>query len=516
MNLTLTSGVREMEKAGSAETVGKLAEALSKGLLMGARGNSGVILSQLFRGFAKAVSDKREVTAHQLADAFQRGVETAYKAVIKPVEGTILTVAREAADAGMRSAWSTDDPAVIMETVLQAARHTLARTPEMLPVLKQTGVVDAGGQGLVYIYEGMLQALRGEEGVESEQVSALPDFDSLAEMAHGNAQAKIDPTLIEHGYCTEFIINLKTTRRQTEKFEEAEFRKNMERFGDSLLVVADDELVKVHIHAEYPGDALNFAMKFGDLMRIKIDNMREQYKSVTEGKAHHAEAVETEEKPMKKYGIVAVAAGKGIADIFRSLGVDEVIEGGQTMNPSTEELVQAVNRIRAEHILILPNNKNILLTAQQVGQVVETPVSVLPTRTIPQGLAALLAFNVERSPEENMRNMMDAYVGVRSGELTFAIRDSKVDGLEIKKGDFLGISEGKIEIVGNNLTQTASDLLAKMIGSGADVVTVIYGQDVTEEQAQALVKKLEETYPDVEFEVYSGGQPVYYYLFAVE
>ncbi|MGA9174351.1 MAG: DAK2 domain-containing protein, partial [Thermoactinomyces sp.] len=378
-------------------------------------------------------------------------------------------------------------------------------------------VVDAGGQGLVYIYEGMLAALRGEEIVPGGPEAQL-DLESIASLAHENAQAKIDPSEIEHGYCTEFIVNLKTTRRKTEAFDEAEFRRNMEQFGDSLLVVADDEWVKVHIHAEYPGDALNFAMKFGDLIRIKIDNMREQHASVTEGKTAVSRQVADEEEraEKKKYGIVAVAAGKGIVDIFRSLGVDEVVEGGQTMNPSTEELVEAVKKIKAEHIVILPNNKNIVLTAKQVGQIVDTPVTVLSTRTIPQGLAALLAFNADRSPEENEQNMTNAFGAVRSGELTYAIRDSKVDGLEIKKGDFLGICEGKIEIVGQDIMQTANSLLKKMIGDEADVVTVIYGQDVTEDQANSLVDALSKIYPDIEFEVHQGGQPVYYYLFAVE
>ncbi|WP_374057990.1 DAK2 domain-containing protein [Thermoactinomyces daqus] len=518
MNLTLASGVKEMEKQAASGTVGKLAEALSKGLLMGARGNSGVILSQLFRGFAKAVSDKKEINAHQLADAFQRGVETAYKAVIKPVEGTVLTVAREAADAGMKKAWTTEDTAVIMETVLNEARRTLARTPEMLPVLKQTGVVDAGGQGLVYIYEGMLAALKGEE-IAPDAPQAKLDTESLASLAHDNAQSKMDASQIEHGYCTEFIINLKTTRRKTEAFDEAKFRKSMEQFGDSLLVVADDELVKVHIHAEYPGDALNFAMKFGDLIRIKIDNMREQYASVTEGKSAASTPVQTggeQKAEKKKYGIVAVAAGKGIVDIFRSLGVDQVVEGGQTMNPSTEELVDAVRKIEAENIVILPNNKNIVLTAKQVSQIVDTPVTVIATRSIPQGLAALLAFSAERSHEENEQNMTTASGAVRSGELTYAIRDSQVDGQEIRKGDFLGIQEGKIEIVGQDMVQTAKALLQKMIGEEADVVTVIYGRDVTEEQAHALVESLSQIYPEIEFEVHQGGQPVYYYLFAVE
>lgn len=518
MNLTLASGVREMEKAADS-SVGKLAEALSKGLLMGARGNSGVILSQLFRGFAKAVSDKSSINARQLADAFQRGVETAYKAVLKPVEGTILTVAREAAEEGMKRSWSTEDPTAIMEAVLNEARRTLARTPEMLPVLKQTGVVDAGGQGLVFIYEGMLASLKGEAGTEEETTSELPDLDSLAEVAHEqNAQSKIDPAQIEHGYCTEFIIRLKTDRRKTEAFEESEFRKEMSRFGDSLLVVADDELVKVHIHAEYPGDALNFAMKFGDLTGIKIDNMREQYENVTEGKTPaRSEQEETKTpKEKKKFGIAAVATGEGLADIFRSLGVDVVIEGGQTMNPSTEDIAKAIGQISAEHIFILPNNKNIILTAEQVGEVVETPVTILPTRNISQGLAALLAFSNEANPETNKQKMVEAYAHVQSGEVTYAIRDSNMNGLQIKKGDYLGIRDGKIEKVGRDLIQTACDLLQAMVDEGADVVTIIYGKEATEEQVRKVSQFIEEKYPDTEVEVHDGGQPLYYFLFSVE
>lgn len=507
MNLTITSGVKEMEKFATAETVGKMAEALSRGLLMGARGNSGVILSQLFRGFSKAVADKQQINARQLADAFQRGVETAYKAVIKPVEGTILTVAREAAEAGMKRSWSTEEPLVVMETVLKEAKRTLARTPEMLPVLKQTGVVDAGGQGLVFIYEGMLAALAGKEEFVPETVPASPDLESLASMAHENHQAKIDPEQIKHGYCTEFIVMLKTTRRETKPFDEQRFRSEISQYGDSLLVVADEELVKVHIHAEYPGDALNYAMGYGDLTRIKIDNMREQYAAAVD-KAPAA--------PKKKFGIVAVAAGPGIAEIFRSLHVDVVIEGGQTMNPSTEEIIKAMGRIHAEHIIILPNNKNIILTAEQAGEVVNTPVTVLPTRTIPQGLSALMAFNEEATPKENEENMREAYQAVKSGELTYAIRDSKIDGHEIKKGDFLGIQEGKIEFVGKEMTDTAVQLLTQMIGDGADVVTIIYGQDVTASQAEALREAVEAKHPDVEVEVHEGGQPVYYYLFSVE
>ncbi|MBA4602405.1 DAK2 domain-containing protein [Thermoactinomyces sp. AMNI-1] len=516
MSLTITSGVNEMEKVLNARTVGELAQALAKGLLMGARGNSGVILSQLFRGFAKAVADKESINTHQLADAFQQGVETAYKAVIKPVEGTILTVAREAAEAGMKRSLTTHDAREVMETVLAEARKSLSRTPELLPVLKQANVVDAGGQGLVYIYEGILAALSGEGSEPIDVESTLSETKSIADMAHDNAQSKIDPSEIKYGYCTEFMIDLTTSRRETEPFNEEDFRKELGQYGDSILVVADEELVKVHIHAEYPGNALNYAMKFGDLTRIKIENMREQYANVTDGSPSSAKTGVVVPTEKKKYGIVAVASGKGIADIFRSMGVDEVIEGGQTMNPSTEDLVRAVERLHAEHVLILPNNKNIILTAEQVEEVVDQPVSVLPTRSIPQGLTALLNFNSEVSPEENIKNMTEGFQEVKSGEVTKAIRDSKMNGHQIKEGNFLGILGGKIDIVGENLEKTALTLLDKMIDEGADIVTIIYGEEIQEQQAKELVQSLESQYPGIEIEVHYGGQPVYHYLFAVE
>ncbi len=510
MNLTLSAGVKEMEKRSSATTVGELAMAFSKGLLMGARGNSGVILSQLFRGFAKAIANKESIHSIQLADAFQRGVETAYKAVMKPVEGTILTVAREAAEAGMRRSWYSEDPAVIMELILEAARRSLERTPELLPVLKQAGVVDAGGQGLIYIYEGMLQALQGK--VEwNEPVQSVDPADVLVEQAHQKTIQ--DPSEIEYGYCTEFMVQLTTDRRPTEPFSEERFRQEMTKFGDSLLVVADDELVKVHIHTEYPGDALNHAMKYGDLTRIKIDNMREQYASLPK---HHPAQANPQPVEQKKFGLVAVAAGEGVADIFRSLGVDVVIEGGQTMNPSTEDLVNAIEEIAAEHIFILPNNKNIILTAEQVMEVVEKDVTMIPTRTIPQGLAALLAFDAESSIDENKQQMLQRYREVRSGEITYAVRESQVDGFHIQKGDFLGIEEGKIVVVQQDLLETATQLLRKMDADEADIITVIYGKDVTDEIVEQLENLIENDFPDVDVEWHNGGQPLYYFLFSVE
>ncbi|SDY57154.1 DAK2 domain-containing protein [Thermoactinomyces sp. DSM 45892] len=522
MSLTITSGVKEMEKFAHEENIGKLAEALAKGLLMGARGNSGVILSQLFRGFSKALAGNETMSPRQLAEAFQRGVETAYKAVLKPVEGTILTVAREAAEAGVKRSRSTNDPIEVLETVVNEAKATLDRTPEMLPVLKQAGVVDAGGEGLLLVYKGMLSVLTGEVVVDQATTKEnLPSLESLAEMAHDNAQAKIDPATIENGYCTEFMVDLKTTRRPVDAFSEGEFREELSEFGDSLLVISDEELVKVHIHAEHPGDALSYAQKYGDLIKIKIENMREQYATATEGhtsthshsKQVEKPAIEIEKKP---YGIVSIVAGSGVADIMRSLGVDVVIEGGQTMNPSTEDIVKAIGQIHAEHIIILPNNKNIIWTAEQVGEVVEVPVTVLATKTIPQGIASLLSFDKDATPEANKMNMTSAYQAIRSGELTYAVRDTQIDEHQIKQGDYLGITEGKIEVVGQDLMDTALTLLDEMAVDGADVVTVIYGQDVSSDQANELTKRLGDAYPDVEIEVHDGGQPLYYFLFSVE
>jgi DAK2 domain fusion protein YloV len=512
MNLTITSGVAEMEKRRNEPTVGKLAEALSKGLLMGARGNSGVILSQLFRGFSKAVSKNETIGAKDLAAAFQAGVDTAYQAVIKPVEGTILTVAREAAAAGVVQARTASNPLQVMEAVLTEAKAALARTPDFLPILKETGVVDAGGQGLVFVYEGMRRVLAGEEIVEHQQQSSV-DLLQLEDLAHeAHAGANIDPKTIVNGYCTEFMILLTTTRRKTRTFDEKIFRAEISKYGDSLLVVADEELVKVHIHAEHPGDVLNYAMTYGDLTRIKIDNMREQFENVTGVQTNAAPVRKTE----KTYGIVAVATGEGIRDIFTSVGVDVVIAGGQSMNPSTEDFVRAVEQIAAEQVLILPNNKNIVLAAKQVSELVDVPVTVIPTKTIPQGLAALLAFDAEKDVETNEKNMKQALTTVQSGEVTYAVRDTTIDGVTVQKDDFLGIHEGKIVTSGKEMLGTASTLLKDMINDDTEVVTILYGSDVSEEQAQQLVSRLEENYPDVEYEIHQGGQPLYYFLFAVE
>lgn len=519
MSLTLSSGVREMDKISAPSRVGDLAEALSKGLLMGARGNSGVILSQLFRGFAKAVTGKEAINARELAEAFNKGVDTAYKAVMKPVEGTILTVSREAAEMGMIRSRLTEDPVEVMEDVVSGARKSLDRTPDLLPILAETNVVDAGGQGLVFILEGFLSALRGEAlPAEAGGVPSFPGENrSISGVAHGEtAQSKIDPSSIEHGYCTEFFIRL--TGKKV--FDEEDFRGLMGAFGDSLLVVADDGLVKVHIHSERPGDVLNFAQEFGDLTNIKIENMREQHAhwAGADAPAENEAAApsETKAEERKPHGIVAVACGDGIVKMFRSLGADGVIEGGQTMNPSTEDIVKAIQGLSADHVFVLPNNKNIIMTAEQAAELVDVPVTVLPTRTVLQGLTALVAFDPEADAEKNKEMMMKALEGLRCGEVTYSVRDSNVNGHLIKEGDFIGIYEGKIETVGGNLIATSRDLLQKMLSRGGELVTILYGKDVTDAQVKELSDFLARNYPDVEREIHYGGQPLYFFLITIE
>lgn len=509
MNLTLSSGVDEMNRNASSH-IGEVAGALSRGLLMGARGNSGVILSQLFRGFAKEVQDKERVTHREFAQALQHGVDTAYKAVIKPVEGTVLTVAREAAKHGKVAATRVNDVAELMEEVLQAAKKALDQTPDLLPVLKETGVVDAGGQGLVYIYEGFLAALKGDE--ISERQEQTESLDTLTEIAHQkSAQSHIATEAIEYGYCTEFIIQIIPEKESTRPFDEAAFREALNARGDSLLVVADDDLVKVHIHTEEPLKLIEYGLQYGDIRTAKIENMREQHRSIVEKNT----APETSDD-VKRYGVVAVAMGDGIADIFRSMGADEVIAGGQTMNPSTEDIVNALRGVRAEHYIVLPNNGNIVMAAEQAGEILEKPVTVIPSKTVPQGLSAILSFNADAGIEENRRAMMEAVEHVKSGQVTYAVRDSQVDGLSIKKGDFIGISDGKIAVAHPSLLETAQQLLLGMVSDDTEIVTVFYGEETEASQVEDLERFLTERFPDVEVEVHNGGQPLYYYLFAVE
>lgn len=533
MNLTLTTGVQEMQKKADGH-LGRTAEALSKGLLMGARGNSGVILSQLFRGFAKTLAPHAEADAKLLAQAFTGGVETAYKAVVKPVEGTILTVSREAAEAAAKAAERESDPARLVKILIDAAKEALARTPEQLPILKQVGVVDAGGQGLIFIYEGFCRALSdpaAEPSVSPSAVVTAAPAGAPANFEHRSAQAHIATEEIEFGYCTEFIVQLHGEGRA--KFDEQAFRNDLSAHGDSMVVVADDDLVKVHIHAEYPGNVLNLAMEYGALTRIKIDNMREQHTEIVghEGghgeQPAHAPSVPSDsaggeaEAPAaagqrKAMGIVAVAAGEGLTSVFRSIGVDAMLTGGQTMNPSTEEIVTAIRNVPADTVFVLPNNSNIVMAARQAVELTDREVIVIPTKTIPQGLSAALAFNEFSDVETNRQAMEEAAGRVRSGSVTYAVRDSSINGLDIREGDYLGMLDSDIAAHGPDLDDVLRGLMDRMLESGDEIVTIFAGQDADEEQTARLTAYLEERYPDAELELHQGGQPLYYYLISVE
>jgi DAK2 domain fusion protein YloV len=520
MNLTFTTGVDELSRRESPR-IGEAAAALAKGLLMGARGNSGVILSQLFRGFSKAVNGKDVVNSRQFAEALKAGVDSAYQAVMKPVEGTILTVAREAADMAVRIARSTDDLVQVMEKTYEQAKATLLRTPEMLPILKEVGVVDSGGQGLVFVYEGFLRALRGETALQREgepkRSVAEVDMDQIVHEQH-NAQVHMKTEDIQYGYCTEFMVWLKhSTEANKMPFSEAAFRNHLDQLGDSLLVISDDEIVKVHIHAENPGLVLQYAQQFGSLHRIKIENMREQHANILreeERKAStNAAKAKTEALP---YGLIAVSAGSGIAEIFHSLGVHVVVEGGQTMNPSTEDFLNAMKGMNAEKVIILPNNSNIVMAAQQAAALADKPVAVIPTKSVPQGLAALVAFNAGEDLEANRQAMTEAAAQVKTGLVTHAVRDTKMGEVEMKQGDFIGIAEKDIVTAQPDMLETAKALLRHLVDEDTSIVTVFYGEGASEELGEALQALIAEEYPDVDVEMHHGGQPLYPFIFSVE
>ncbi|MED1741780.1 DAK2 domain-containing protein [Bacillus swezeyi] len=512
MNLSMTSGAKEVEQIDT-ENIGKVAASLSRGLLMGARGNSGVILSQLFRGFGKSIEQKSEINAKEFAAAFQAGVDTAYKAVMKPVEGTILTVAKDAAKKAVHTAQTETDIISVMEAVVSEASASLKRTPELLPVLKEVGVVDSGGKGLLYVYEGFLASLKGEK--LSDKGAALPSLDDLVSAEHHkNAQSQMNTEDIEFGYCTEFMVKLDQGKRS---FNEDTFRQDLSRFGDSLLVVSDENLSKVHIHAEYPGEVMTYAQKYGSLINMKIENMREQHSAIlSQNKIETAAPAPKTAAAKQPYGIVTVAMGEGIAELFESIGATAVIEGGQTMNPSTEDIVQAIQDANAETVVILPNNSNIVMAANQAADVAEQNVIVIPTKTVPQGMAALLAFNPALDAEENETNMLEAKDDVKSGQITYAVRDTNIDGIDIKKGDFMGILNGKIVETAPEQLTAAKKLMAKMIDEDSEIVTIIKGEDASAEEAEELAKFISETYEEVEVEVHNGKQPLYSYILAAE
>nr|WP_276541810.1 DAK2 domain-containing protein [Bacillus infantis] len=515
MNLSMTSGAKEVRNNVQAH-IGKVGTALSKGLLMGARGNSGVILSQLFRGFSKAIEQKSEITASEFADALNTGVETAYKAVMKPVEGTILTVAKDSARRGVQAAQNEDDIIKVLEEVLKEAKASLNRTPDLLPVLKEVGVVDSGGQGLVFVYEGFLAELKGEKLPDAP--ASLPSMDEMVNAEHHKSvQGHINTADIEFGYCTEFMVKLEEEKLNGKRFSEDLFRQDLSRLGDSLLVIADEELVKVHIHSEQPGDVLSYGQKYGSLVNMKIENMRQQHTDIV-GETHTplrtGEPAKTNEK--LEYGIVAVSMGSGIADLFRSIGAHVVIEGGQTMNPSTEDIVKAIKDANAKKIIILPNNKNIIMAAQQAAEVAEEDVIVIPSKTVPQGMAALLAFNPGAGLSDNESGMSEALSHVKTGQITFAVRDTSIDGLEIEKEDFMGIADGKIVVKDKDKTESAKKLLTHMIDEDAEIITILKGEDASEEDLEDIADFLEKEYEDIEVEVHDGKQPLYAFIFSIE
>lgn len=511
MGMTIENGAKEVSDR-SASTVGEAAGIFAKGLLMGARGNSGVITSQLFRGFSQSVKDKEELDGAALAAAFQSGVEVAYKAVMKPVEGTILTVSRGAAIGAKKKAESTNDAVEVMRAALEGAKTALAKTPDMLPVLKEVGVVDSGGQGLVFIYEGFLSALTGEF-IASEEFQATPA--TMSEMInaehHKSVAGHVATEDIKFGYCTEIMVALKQGPTYVKDFDYDEFRNYLNNLGDSLLVVNDDEIVKVHVHTEDPGLVMQDGLKYGSLVKVKVDNMRNQHEAQVEKEERQAKPVEE-----KEYAIIAVVAGDGLADIFKAQGVDYIISGGQTMNPSTEDFVKAVEELNARNIIILPNNKNILMAAQSAAEVIDQPAAVVETKTIPQGLTSLLAFDESKSIEENYERMSASLGDVASGSVTTAVRDTTIDGLEIHENDNLGMVDGKIVVSNPDMMETLEETFAHMLDEDSEIVTIYVGEDGSEELANELAQALAEKYEDVEVEIHQGGQPVYPYLFSVE
>lgn len=508
MNLSMTSGAKETER-NAQEHIGLTAQAFSKGLLMGARGNSGVILSQLFRGFSKQIENEAEVNVKQFAEALKYGVDTAYKAVMKPVEGTILTVAKDAANAAVEHIEDASDLTALLEIIVEEAKASLKRTPDLLPVLKEVGVVDSGGQGLVYVYEGFLACLKGDDLPEKVMMHSMDDL--VMTEHHRSIQGFMNSEDIEFGYCTEFMVKLDSSKLLDKPFDEATFRQDLSELGDSLLVISDDEVVKVHIHTEEPGDALSYGQKYGSLTKMKIDNMREQHSDIMD-----RDGASTSKPVQHKYAIVTVSMGEGIAELLKSIGASAVIEGGQTMNPSTEDIIKAIQEIGAEKVLILPNNKNIIMAAEQAAEVLEIEAAVVATKTVPEGLAAILAFNPEATVEKNAQAMLQAASAIKTGQVTYAVRDTSIDGVTIRKDDFMGIAQGKITSSNSSLEGVTKNLISSMIDEEDEIVTIIYGEDVTNEEAEKISNYIEEQFEHVDIELYAGKQPLYPYIISVE
>ena len=506
MNLSMSSGAKETA-ANVVENIGELGKSFSKGLLMGARGNSGVILSQLFRGMTQHIADKSEIDAKEFAAAIQNGVSIAYKAIIKPVEGTILTVAREAAEAGVKAAENTTSIIEVMDAIYLEAQASLKRTPELLPILKEVGVVDSGGQGLVCVYQGFVAALKGEEieGLDTVETNVVDmQFEDDHDMDF------MSPEDIVYGFCTEFTVRLDKDKKE---FNEDKFREDMSKFGDSLLVISDSEYVKIHVHTETPGEVFNYGQQYGELIKIKSDNMREQHREVLrKQEAKQASAP----KEVKEQAMISISMGAGLSKVLKSMGVDYIVEGGQTMNPSTEDIMKAIKEVNAKNIYIFPNNKNIQLAAKQAAELAEENVFVIESKTAPQGLAAVMVFNSQLSPEENFANMQEVLSTVSTLEVTHAVRDTNIEGVEIKKDQFMGIKDGKIVVSDLSLNTVLEELLDKSLDEDKEIVTLYLGEDSTDEYTDFLEELLENKYPDVEVELIESGQPVYPYIIGVE
>ncbi|WP_076633533.1 DAK2 domain-containing protein [Lactiplantibacillus plantarum] len=523
MSLSMASGAK-YEREETSTKVGDLASALAKGLLMGARGNSGVILSQIFRGFSKAVADKESLTANDLAAALAAGAQTAYKAVMKPTEGTILTVIRKAAGAGKEAVKTTDDICEVMDAVVTAAEAALKSTPDLLPVLKQVGVVDSGGQGLTFVLEAFSDSLSGKVDESQDYVPDDAEMDSMIDAAHHQSvQGQLDPNDIKYGYCTEIMVRIDDGKLVDHKFDYDTFYEYLAKLGDSLLVINDDEIVKVHVHTEHPGDIMTWGQRFGALIKVKVDNMRLQQETIMEhDKEDEAQAAAEPALPsqpqvdMHGYAIISVSSGDGIGKLFKGLGVTDIIAGGQTMNPSTADIVKAVNDSGAQQALVLPNNKNIFLAAEQAAEVADVPVKIIHSQTISQGMTAMLAFNAEADLDDNQAAMEETLSTVVSGQVTHAVRDTTIDGLEIKKDDYMGLVDGKIVITNPDRDTAALDMVKAMLDEDSELVTIIYGKDATKTDADHLAAKVQELDDELEIEIHEGDQPVYPFLVSVE
>jgi len=507
MTLTIMSAAKEVSTLDKIDML-SVSKAISSGSLRGARGNSGVILSQLLRGFTKGIRDYKEVDVQVLAAACERATATAYKAVMKPKEGTILTVAKGISDKARELAETTDDLEVFIPAVIEEAKEVLSRTPDMLPVLKEAGVVDSGGQGLLEVLNGAYDAFTGKE----VDYSAI-ESSSGTTMVKPGAQAQTD---IKFGYCTEFIIMLE--KEFTDK-DEVEFKGFLESIGDSIVCVADDDIVKIHVHTNDPGLAIQKALTFGQLSRMKIDNMREEHqeKLIRDAEKLAAEQAKAAKEPRKPVGFIAVSIGEGMNNIFRELGVDYIIEGGQTMNPSTEDMLTAIDHVNANHIFILPNNKNIIMAANQAQSLTKNKdIIVIPTKTVPQGITAVINYMPEADVDTNEETMKEEILNVKTGQVTYAVRDTHIDDKEIHEGDIMGIGDAGILAVGQSVSETTKEMLAQMADEDTELISLYYGEDIREADAEMLAEEIGELYPDADVDMHSGGQPIYYYVISVE